>query len=87
MTLMLELPEELERELSSEASRLGLELPQYALMVLTTGQRATGNPRTGRELVAYWQDEQLVGAWSHIDDSQAYARSLRHQAEARQRDS
>lgn len=34
MTLKLEIPQELERELATEAARLGLPLPEYALRLL-----------------------------------------------------
>ena len=87
MSIILELPEELEKELTDEAAGLNLSLPEYALRVLATGRVAGAPPlpRTGAELVAYWQSEGIVGSRSDIEDSQAHARSLRREAETRAR--
>ncbi|WP_374689108.1 hypothetical protein [Promineifilum sp.] len=83
MTLTLELPSELEYELAEEAERRGLSLPEYALLVLTTGLTAEKRPTTGAELVAYWREEGLIGSRPDIADGQSYARALRQQAEKR----
>jgi hypothetical protein len=85
MTLKLELSRELEKKLSTEASKLGLPLPDYALRVLATRQVPAVLPETGRELVTYWQDEGLVGTRPEISDSVEHARSLRREAEERDR--
>jgi hypothetical protein len=37
MSITLDLPQELERELSMEATRLGLSLSEYALRLLSRG--------------------------------------------------
>jgi hypothetical protein len=37
MSITLDLPQELERELSMEATRLGLSLSEYALRLLSSG--------------------------------------------------
>lgn len=42
-------------------------------------------PRTGAELVDYWQAEGLIGTRPDIADSQAFAREVRKQAEKRER--
>ena len=84
MTLNLELPQELERELSAEAARLGLPLPEYALRVLAGGRIAGGSPRTGAELVAYWRSEGLIGSRPEIMDSREHAREIRRKAERRE---
>jgi hypothetical protein len=42
MSITLDLPQELERELSMEATRLGLSLSEYALRLLSSG-RVMGN--------------------------------------------
>ncbi len=83
MSLMLDLPPELETELAGEAAQLGLPLPEYILRLLATGRGSGTAPRTGAELLAYWQGEGLVGTRSEITDSQAHARILRQQAERR----
>jgi hypothetical protein len=85
MTLKLELSRELEKELSTEASRLGLPLPEYALRVLTTRWVPMAMPKTGKDLAAYWQDEGLVGTRPEISDSAEHARTLRRKAEKRNR--
>lgn len=87
MTLTLDLPNDLERELAAEADRLGLPLAEYALRVLA-GNRVgisavVGAPRTGADLVAYWEEAGVVGSRPDILDSAAHARELRAQAERR----
>jgi predicted HicB family RNase H-like nuclease len=47
MTLTLELPGDLERELAAEAERLGLSLDEYALRVLATRGGSGNAPRNG----------------------------------------
>ncbi len=83
MTSMLELPLELERELSAEEARQRLPLSEYALRRLATGRSAREMPKTGAEVVHYWQSGGLIGSRSNIEDSQA--RQLREQAEQRVR--
>jgi hypothetical protein len=85
VTITLELPQELEHKLAEEAEQLGLSLPEYALRVLAEGRLAGTLPRTGAELVAYWQREGLVGSRPDISDSQEHARRIRAAAERRQR--
>jgi hypothetical protein len=85
MTITLDLPEELEKELAGEANQLGLSLSEYALRVLATGLVVGNKPKTGAELVAYWQAEALIGARPEITDSQTHARQIREQAERRMR--
>ena len=85
MTLKIEIPQELERELATEAARFGLPLPEYALRLLYSRQAMEKMPQTGAELVAYWQDAGLVGTREDINDSQTYARQLRAEAETRVR--
>lgn len=83
MTITLDLPEELEQELSAEAHELGISLSEYALRVLSMGLIVGGRPKTGAELVAYWGAEKLIGSRSEITDSQTHARRIREQAERR----
>lgn len=86
MSLVLNLPAELESELAAEAVRLGLALPEYVLRLLAEGRAPTPAPRTGAELLAYWQRESLIGTRTDIADSSAHARSLREQAQRRMRE-
>jgi hypothetical protein len=85
MSLVLDLPPELETELAAEAARLGLPLPEYALRLLAGGRNLRPPPRTGADLLAYWQSEGLVGTRPDITDAPAHARVLREQAQRRAR--
>jgi hypothetical protein len=85
MNINLNLPPELENELHSEASRLNLPLSEYILRILFTRTVIDNLPKTGEELVRYWQNEGVINSCPDIADSQAYARELRHQAETRER--
>ena len=85
MRIMLDLPQELERELSLEAAQLGLPLAEYALRILTTGRIVGNVPKTGMDLMAYWQNEGLIGTRPDIADSQKHAREIRAAAERRTR--
>lgn len=83
MTLTLDLPKKLERELSVEAARLGIPIEKYALRLLS-GKRPRGqNPGSGSELVEYWRREGVIGSRPDIIDSAAHARQIRRQAEKR----
>jgi hypothetical protein len=85
MRIILDLPQELERELSLEAAQLGLPLAEYALRLLATGRIVRNVPKTGADLMAYWQDEGLIGTRPDIADSQKHAREIRAAAEKRTR--
>ncbi|HLG15696.1 MAG TPA: hypothetical protein VJH03_14515 [Blastocatellia bacterium] len=85
MSIEVDLPEELENELMAEAAQLGLSVPEYVLRVLSTGVVIGKRPKTGAELVEYWQNEGLIGTRADITDSQAHARKIRSQAEQRPR--
>jgi hypothetical protein len=85
MSLVLDLPPELEAELAAEAADLGLALPEYALRLLAGGRSPRLTPRSGAELLAYWQSEGLVGMRPEITDAPAHARALREQAQRRGR--
>ncbi|ACC83060.1 hypothetical protein [Nostoc punctiforme] len=85
MSINLNLPAELENELYTEASQLNLPLSEYILRILFTRKSVDNLPKTGAELVTYWQNEGVINSRPDITDSQAYARELRHQAETRER--
>ncbi|WP_414562435.1 MULTISPECIES: hypothetical protein [unclassified Anabaena] len=85
MNINLDLPPELENELCHEASKLNLTLCEYILYLLSLRQLLANPPKTGAELVAYWQNEGVINSRPDITDSQAYARQLRHDAETRER--
>lgn len=83
MTITLDLPKDLERDLAAEAARHGLPVEQYALSLLSKDRGLGGQPRTGAELVEYWRREGLIGYRSDIRDSASHARRLRQKAERR----
>jgi hypothetical protein len=85
MTFTLDLPPDLETELHHEAAQLNLSLSEYILHLLAKRQSSSSLPKTGAELVAYWQREGVIGSRPDIVDSQAYARQIRHEAETRER--
>jgi tryptophan synthase alpha subunit len=86
MSIVLDLPQELENELATEATHLGVSLTEYVLRLLSTRSLVGQLPTTGAELVAYWQREGVIGTRREITDSQAHARQIRHQAERRLRE-
>jgi hypothetical protein len=81
----MDLPKELEDELSPEAARYGLS-PQEYILRLCSGSLIQNKPKTGAELIAYWEREGLIGTRPDIKDSQAHARELRRKAERRNRE-
>jgi hypothetical protein len=87
MSIQLDLPPELESQLSTEALQLNLPLSEYILRVLSIRKVLSNPPKTGAELVAYWQSEGVINSRPDITDSQVYARNLRHQAQTRTRES
>jgi hypothetical protein len=83
MSFQLNLSSELENELSTEASQLNIPLSEYILRILATREVLVETPKTGAELVSYWQNEGVINSRPDITDSQAHARILRYQAETR----
>ena len=88
MTITLNLPRELEEEMSQEAARLGLPLAEYALRLLSSSRspHTPGDaPLSGAELVEYWNREGIIGSRRDIEDPVAFARGLREQNQDRTR--
>lgn len=83
MTLRLELPATLERELTAEAKRMGLPLDEYALRVLAARGASGLAPRSGTELVRLLEAEGVIGGRYDIVDSADCARQMRAEAERR----
>ena len=83
MSITLELPQELEFALVSEANQYGLSVQDYALRLLANSLLIENRPTTGTELVEYWKREGVIGSRPEITDSQAHARQLRERAERR----
>lgn len=80
MTLTLELPAELEKELAAAAQQAGLSLAEYSLQLLAMHSRSEAGVTTGADLVAYWQSRGLIGMRLDIQDSQAHAQEVRSKA-------
>ncbi len=85
MNVNIELPSDLEDELSSEAAQLKLPLTEYILRVLSFRPFLESPPKTGIDLVAYWESVGVINYRPDIADSQSHARRLRQQAEHRNR--
>lgn len=85
MSLVLELPPELETELAAKAARLRLPLSEYVLRLLASGHVADRKLSNGADVVAYWNSMGLVGTRPEITDAPGHARSLRQEAEKRER--
>lgn len=83
MSIVIELPRELESELSVSARRFGVSVQDYVLQLISSSVERNAEPKTGKELVEYWQREGLIGTHPEINDSQAHARQLRTEAEQR----
>ena len=76
---------ELDNELSAEASQLKLPLSEYILRVLSFRSFLQNPPKTGLELVAYWENIGVIDSRPDIANSQEHARRLRDQSEHRER--
>ncbi|CAD5925293.1 MULTISPECIES: hypothetical protein [Planktothrix] len=76
MSIMIELPPELEQKLSTEASQLNLSLSDYILRILLSEEIAKNLPKTGAELVNYWQNEGVINSCPDITDMGVGAQKL-----------
>lgn len=83
MSIVLELPPELAKQLAAEAGHQKLELADYIVQFLSARHVPSPRLRNGSELVAYWQQQGLIGTRSDIADPSEHARQLRRQAERR----
>ena len=84
MSLTLDLPPELAAKLAAEAARLQIPLQDYAVQLLASRTAHNSQPRTGAELVQYWQETGLIGTRPDISDGAAHAREVRARAERRE---
>ena len=88
MTLILEIPEELEVSLTAKAEDLGLPLPELALNLLGArgGPMSAEEVKTGADLVRYWREHGVIGTLPPDTDPVALSRSIRERAQTRNRD-
>lgn len=84
MSLSIDVPHDLERELSAAAAREGVDPREFALRALRAAIHSEA-VRTGKDLVAFWEAENLVGSRPDIQDSQQHARAIRDAAEQQRR--
>lgn len=76
MSLSIDVPQDLERDLSAAAAREGVDPREFALRALRAAVHF--DPvRTGKDLVAFWEAENLIGSRPEIQDSQERARTIR----------
>jgi hypothetical protein len=80
VNVSIELPSDLENELSAEASQLKLPLVDYILRVLSFRPFLQNPPQTGLDLVAYWETTGVINSRPDIANSQEHARKLRNRA-------
>ncbi|MBA2691945.1 MAG: hypothetical protein H0U65_05550 [Rubrobacter sp.] len=85
MGVVVNLPKELEDELSEEASRSGMSLSEYISRILASGRTVAARPENGSQLVEFWRSEDLIGSRPDIGDGAARARELRREVERRGR--
>ncbi len=83
VSITLNLPPELEEELSAEANRLNLPLQEYVLRLLSSHPFLETPPQNGSQLVAYWENAGVINSRPNIENSQQTARKLRYGAEHR----
>jgi len=83
VSITLDLPPELEEELSAQANCLNLPLKEYVLRLLSSHPFIENPPQNGSQLVAYWKKAGVINSRSDIEDSQQTARKLRHKVEHR----
>jgi hypothetical protein len=84
MSLTIELPPDLEAELAAEAAQLRLPLSEYLVRVIAFGRAPNPMPRTGAEVVDYWEREGLLGTRPDITDPTEHVRALREKSEKRE---
>ena len=84
MSVVIELPKELEERLAADASLLNLSLVDYALQILDENAGSKqALPTNGRELVKYWRERGLIGTLSSDESTEEISRRLRYQSEHR----
>ena len=83
MSILVDLPPELEAQLAEEAARLKLPLSDYVVRILTNGGPSESMPNCGAELVEYWRKAGVIGSRSDISDPAVHARQIRRDAENR----
>jgi len=82
--MTITLTPEIERALSVRAEQLGTKLESLALRDLRglyVEDKAEDPPRTGADLLAFWEDEGVFMPREDLPDSPILARQLREQSQ------
>jgi hypothetical protein len=88
MSIVINLPDELERTLAAEAAKAGMTMSDYVADRLskTAGGTAVGETKerlTGAARVQRWRELGLIGYRSDITDLETHSRRLREEAQRR----
>ena len=75
MSIVLDLPHKLLKELNSEAAKQNQDLNEYLTQLIQRGR--TVQFSTTSDILAYWKKEGLIGTRPASTDSQKVARQLR----------
>jgi hypothetical protein len=88
MSIVVNLPDELERTITAEAAKAGMTVSDYVAdwLAKAAGGTKVGQTKqrlTGAALVKRWRDLGLIGYRSDITDPETHSRRLREEAQRR----
>lgn len=88
MSIVVNLPDELERTIAAEAAKAGMTVSDYVAdrLAKAAGGTVAGETKqrlSGAALVQRWRELGLIGYRSDITDPEAYSRRLREEAQRR----
>lgn len=94
MSIIVNLPAELEKTIAAEAAKAGMTVSDYVAGRLdqgtttngsrgSNGSRGTKRRLTGPEMVQRWKELGLIGYRTDITDPEAHSRRLREAAQRR----
>ena len=88
MSIVVNLPDELERTIAAEAAKAGMTVSDYVAdrLAKAAGGAMTGETKqrlSGAALVQRWKELGLIGYRSDITDPEAHSRRLREEAQRR----
>ena len=88
MSIVVNLPAELEKTIAAEAAKAGMTVSDYvagrlAQVATTNGAHGSKRRLSGAALVQQWKELGLVGYRTDITDPEAHARRLREAAQRR----
>jgi len=88
MSIVVNLPAELEKTIAAEAAKAGMTVSDYvagrlAQVATTSGAHGSKRRLSGAELVQQWKELGLIGYRTDITDPEAHARRLREAAQRR----